>query len=82
MTYGASLIRCQKGDYESANSNLKIYKQKWDEISQNCMSSGSPPQEEKPSGRYISIKFDFSVGNVSFYLSMKRTYQPSEKKKS
>ena len=38
-----------KEDYESANSNLKIYKQKWDEISQNCMSSGSPPQEEKPS---------------------------------
>ena len=25
-----------KKDFESANSSLKIYKQKWDEITKNC----------------------------------------------
>ena len=28
-------------DYETANSNLKIYNQKWNEISRNCATSSS-----------------------------------------
>ena len=28
-------------DYETANSNLKIYNQKWNEISRNCTISSS-----------------------------------------
>ncbi|NSW96571.1 hypothetical protein CL637_003440, partial [bacterium] len=28
-------------DYDTANSNLKIYNQKWNEISRNCSTSSS-----------------------------------------
>ena len=44
---------CTKGDFTKASSDLKIYKQKWDEISQKCTLVEQPATKEEPADSNI-----------------------------
>ena len=44
---------CTKGDFAKASSDLKIYKQKWDEISQKCTLVEQPATKEEPADSNI-----------------------------